>query len=294
MSTMLTIRHRTVYQYRRPVTFNQHRLMFRPRDSHDMRLIETRLEISPTAQIRWFHDVFGNSAAIAVFEDAAAELRFESTIVVEHFGIRETEFSIDSYARTLPFTYSSEEIPDLGRTVERHYADPDRKIDEWARQFMNSGGPTETDRLLIDMTKAIKQQFNYETRATEGIQTPVETLDNGAGSCRDYALLMMEAARCLGLAARFVSGYLYDPALGDVRSSVVGAGHTHAWVQVYLPGAGWVEFDPTNGQVGGKNLIRVAVARDPSQAVPLQGTFTGGADDYIAMTVTVEVTATPG
>lgn len=294
MSTMLTIRHRTVYQYRRPVTFNPHRLMFRPRDSHDMRLIETRLEISPTAQIRWFHDVFGNSAAIAVFEDAAAELRFESTIVVEHFGIRETEFSIDSYARTLPFTYSSEEIPDLGRTVERHYADPERKIDEWARQFMNSGGPTETDRLLIDMTKAIKQQFNYETRATEGVQTPVETLDNGAGSCRDYALLMMEAARCLGLAARFVSGYLYDPALGDVRSSVVGAGHTHAWVQVYLPGAGWVEFDPTNGQVGGKNLIRVAVARDPSQAVPLQGTFNGGADDYIAMTVTVEVTATPG
>ena len=294
MSTMLTVRHLTVYRYRRPVTFNEHRLMFRPRDSHDMRLIETRLKISPTAQIRWFHDVFGNSTAIAGFDDGAAELRFESTIVVEHFGVKETEFSIDSYAHALPFTYPSEEVPDLGRTVERHYADPERVIDEWARQFLNTGGPTETDRLLVDMTKAIKQQFTYETRPAEGIQTPIETLAKGAGSCRDYAILMMEAVRSLGLAARFVSGYLYDPALGQVRDAVVGAGHTHAWVQVYLPGAGWIEFDPTNGQVGGRNLIRVAVARDPSQAIPLQGTFNGGADDFIDMTVTVEVTATPG
>ena len=292
MSTRLTVHHTTLYRYRRPVSFNEHRLMVRPRDSHDMRVLSTGLHIAPTAKVRWLHDVFSNSIAIARFEEAAAELRLESTFVVEHFGIEDTAFPVEDYARELPFTYPRSEIPDLGRTMERHYPDPDRKVHAWARSFMTEGGRTETNELLVAMTRAIKEQFAYETRVN-GLQPPSETLEQRAGSCRDYAVLMMEGVRSLGMAARFVSGYLYDPALEGAEAGMVGAGHTHAWVQVYLPGAGWLEFDPTNGLVGGPNLIRVAVARDPSQAIPIQGTYTGLAEDFIDMTVEVTVKCEP-
>jgi transglutaminase-like putative cysteine protease len=187
------------------------------------------------------------------------------------------------YARTHPFSYSAEEVPDLGRTMERHYPDPEHKIDEWARRFVTAPGESDTQALLVDMTAAIRQELRYEAREAEGTQTPVETLARGAGTCRDFALLMMEAARSLGFAARFVSGYLYD-------DRAVGGGATHAWVQVYLPGGGWVEFDPTNALVGGQKLVRVAVTRDPAQAIPVSGTWTGTAGDFLGMAVDVEAT----
>jgi transglutaminase-like putative cysteine protease len=292
MPTRLTVKHATLYRYRRPVTFNEHRLMFRPRDSHDMRLVSTALTISPAARVRWLHDVFGNSIAIAAFEAAAEELSLESEIVVEHFAPEEAEFPIEPYARSVPFSYASEEIPDLGRTIERHYPDPGHSVHDWARGFLAENGPTETSALLVEITKAVKAGFAYKARSN-GLQSPAETLARGAGTCRDFALLMMEAVRSLGMAARFVSGYLYDPALDGAHSGMVGAGYTHAWVQVYLPGAGWLEFDPTNGLIGGPNLIRVAVARDPSQAVPVLGTYSGAAEDFIDMSVEVTVTAEP-
>ena len=293
MSTILTVHHSTVYRYARPVSFSEHRLMFRPRDSHDMRLIDTGLTIVPHATVRWMHDVFGNSIAIASFDTPADELRFESLITVEHFGISDSDFPIAPYARSLPFAYAGDELPDLGRTVERHYPDPAHEVDAWAKQFLSTKGPTDTNELLIKMTQSIKDQFAYVERREEGVQTPVQTLGLGSGSCRDLAVLMMEAVRSLGMAARFVSGYLYDSALDGAQRKIVGAGSTHAWVQVYLPGAGWLEFDPTNGLVGGPNLIRVAVARDPAQAVPLMGTYVGTQGDFLGMTVEVTVTARP-
>jgi transglutaminase-like putative cysteine protease len=271
--------------------------MFRPRDSHDLRLVESILTISPPAEVRWMHDVFSNSIAIASFDKAAKELRFESYIVLEHFGLDDPDFVIEPYAQTYPFTYPSEEIPDLGRTAERHHPDPDRKIDAWVKGFLNGGGPIGTQDLLVNITRAIHEQFSYARRYAVGTQTPVETLDLGGGTCRDLAAFMMGAVRALGLAARFVSGYLYDPALDTTLAGgaqpdddgVRGAGDTHAWVQVYLPGAGWVEFDPTNGQVGGANLIRIAVAREPFQALPLQGAYLGAPDDFLEMEVDVRV-----
>ena len=292
----LTVQHVTTYRYAQPVRFGAHRLMFRPRDSHDLRLVSSALRISPTATVRWLHDVFGNSIAIAEFEETADTLSFESNIVVEVYGLEGPDFPLEEYARTYPFGYPSEEIPDLGRTIERHHPDPERKVDLWARQFVGQGtggqtGETGTADLLAAMTAAIHQQFSYQRRYAIGIQDPTETLALGSGSCRDLALLMMEAARSLGFAARFVSGYLYDPALDGAESGIVGAGDTHAWVQVYLPGAGWVEFDPTNGKVGGSHLIRVAVARDPSQAVPLSGSYYGPPDAFIEMAVDVQVHA---
>jgi len=177
------------------------------------------------------------------------------------------------------------------RTVERHYPDPEREVDQWARGFLGDSRTCDTLELLLGMNQAIKEQFIYARREEMGTQTPLETLQHKSGSCRDFALFMMEAARSLGFAARFVSGYLYDEKLLAAESGVVGGGATHAWMQVFLPGAGWVEFDPTNALAGGRNLIRVAVARDAAQAAPLSGSFTGAAADFLGMEVEVAVTA---
>lgn len=288
--TRLSVRHLTRYRYRLPVRFGEHRLMFRPRDSHDLRLIDTGLLLSPPGQVRWLHDVFSNSIAIVTFEEPAEELVFESRIDVEHFGLEDPDFAMEPYAESYPFSYHLEEVPDLGRTIERHYPDPDRRVDAWVRGFLDNGGAVDTRELLVRITRGIRDGFAYERRFAVGTLSPVETLERGSGTCRDFALLMMEAVRALGLAARFVTGYLYDPAFeGPDGAPVQGAGATHAWVQVYLPGAGWVEFDPTNGLVGGANLIRVAVARDPGQAIPLQGSFIGPPDAFQEMQVDVEV-----
>jgi transglutaminase-like putative cysteine protease len=287
----LAVRHNTIYRYAQPVRFGEHRLMFRPRDSHDMRLLETKLTISPPARVRWLHDVFGNSIAIASFSEIAEELRFESAIRLEHYGVTEADFPLDNSAETYPFQYPAHELPDLMPSIERRYLDPEGRLDDWVEAFY-SGTPVRTQDLLIGITHAIRQQLVYQPRDQFGTQPPAETLASGTGTCRDYALLMMEALRTLGLAARFVTGYLYDLAADMSPTGLVGGAATHAWVQVYLPGAGWTEFDPTNGTVGGENLIRVGVARDPLQAAPLQGSFEGPADSFLGMTVDVQVTQT--
>ena len=288
----LTVDHTTTYRYRRSVEFGEHRLMVRPRDSHDLRLQDAVLRIKPDAETRWLHDVFGNSVAVAEFIEPADTLTIQSIIVVDRYPFTGPEFPIEPFAREIPFSYPAREVPDLGRTIERHYPDPERKVTEWARQHLSqNSGTTDTESFLLAVTHALHDGFDYEARFEPGVQTPVETLERGSGSCRDYALFMMEAARSVGLAARFVSGYVYDPAIDGEQSDVSGAGATHAWVQVYLPGAGWVEFDPTNGSYGGHNLVPIAVARQPEQAVPISGTFDGDPDDFVEMTVEVAVRA---
>jgi len=295
---MLAIRHITIYRYARPVRLGRHRLMFRPHDSHDLRLLDTALTISPpAASLRWLHDVFGNSVAIAEFASEATELRFQSDITLEQYPLDRPDFPIEDYARTYPFSYSNDEIPDLGRMIERHYPDPEHKVDNWAKQFVtpeDGSALLQTQPMLERMMLAIRNSFTYTVRHAEGTQNPVETLNVGQGSCRDFSLLMIEAVRSLGFAARFVSGYHYDPAADNGSVANPTAGATHAWVQIYLPGAGWVEFDPTNGIVGGRNLIRVAVARDPRQALPLSGEWVGSLADYLGMEVSVVVTAADG
>lgn len=287
---IITVRHITTYSYQQPVAFGEHRMMLRPRDSYDQRLLETRLAITPEpADIRWVHDVFGNCVAIARFAGRAEELRFESVIRLDHSASNVLDFRIEEYATQYPFTYGAEDMPDLLRLVERQYLDPEHEVDRWAQQFLRHDGRSDTSELLAEMTRAIRRDMTYEARQESGIQDPVKTLRAGSGSCRDFAVLMIEAVRSLGLAARFVSGYLYVPE-GRVRHRV-GGGATHAWLEVYLPGAGWVEFDPTNGIVGNHDLVRVAVVRDPRQAIPISGTWTGFPSDHLGMTVEVEVTA---
>lgn len=286
----LEIVHRTRYEYAAPVTLGDYRLMFRPRDSHDLRLLRTSLVIEPVAQVRWIHDPFGNSIAIAAFaETPVSVLEFTSTIELEHFGVPPEVPAIEDYAQTLPFSYLAEEAPDLTRYVERHYPDPNAEITTWAKQFLEGEGGTDTFSVLSRMCKGIQEQLNYSMRFEIGTQPPATTLKTGGGTCRDYALLMMEGARCLGIAARFITGYLYDPALDAAPGQTSAPAFPHAWMEVYLPGAGWIEFDPTNGIIGSERLIRVAVARDPEQAMPIKGTFTGAAGVGITALVDVQV-----
>lgn len=287
---LLTVHHRTTYRYANPVRFGEHRMMMRPRDSHDLRLLETALVLRPAASIRWIHDVFGNSVAIARFGEPAAELHVHSMFRARHYPLPESGVEIEEYARQYPFSYDASEAPDIGRTVERHYPDPEHQVDRWARRFVDQTPGPATLPILSAMTKAIQREFAYKRRDEMGTQDPVTTLRTAAGTCRDFALLMMEAARSLGFAARFVSGYVYDDSkIGGGPTNLIGEGVTHAWTQIYLPGAGWVPFDPTNGLISDRNLIRVAVTRDPTQAVSLRGSFTGGPGDFLGMDVSVEI-----
>lgn len=288
----LTVRHVTHYNYANPVEFQSHRLMLRPRDSHDLRLVHAEMVLWPPAQIRWIHDVFGNSVAIVDFSEPSAELRIESLLTIERYGVGGLTFELDEGACSYPFVYSSDDRTDLGRMRDCHYPDPNGELEAWAKGFI-AARPTDTMALLTDINNGIFRNFVYQMRHEQGTQAPLETLRLGTGSCRDFALLLIEAVRALGFGARFVTGYLYDPALDGDCATVVGAGATHAWADIYLPGAGWVEFDPTNGTIAADNLIRVAVTRDPSQAVPVGGGFTGLVGDYLGMTVEVSVRAQP-
>ena len=286
---LLAVRHVTTYRYKQPVAFGEHRMMLRPREGHDQRVLDQTLRITPEpAQLRWLHDVFGNSVAVARFAGRAQELRFDSTVLLDHAPGNALDFPMGEGADTYPFAYGTDEAPDLARSMERQYADPSREVDRWARQFLRQDGPTDTRALLTTITHAIRARFTYVAREEMGVQDPIRTLKLGSGSCRDFAVLMIEAVRALGFAARFVSGYLYVPHRGN--SGRVGGGATHAWLRVYVPGAGWVEMDPTNGIIGNRDLIRVAVTRDHRHAVPLHGSWTGFPSDSLGMSVEVGVT----
>lgn len=281
----LTIHHKTEYRYARPVAFGEHRIMLRPRDGHDLRVLACELDIAPAPmRLRWIHDVFGNSVAIASFDERAEALTFNSTVTVEHTPPEAFALTPDDPAYFYPFLYDAEEFPDLRQFATPNYADPDGELSAWARTFLDEEAPTPTFRILSGMTHGIRNGLRYRKRHERGTQHPLDTLQTGSGTCRDYALLMIEALRRLGIAARFVSGYLAS--FDGVHQ---GGGSTHAWVQVYLPSAGWIEFDPTNGITGSRDLIRVAVARDPSQAIPLHGTYLGPADAFDEMEVNISV-----
>lgn len=282
--SLLTVHHSTVYRYREPVGLGEHRMMFRPRDSHDLRLIETRLSITPRpALLRWLHDPFDNSVAVATFEGKTSELTFESSVTLEHFENTPPEYPLEEYARTYPFRYCDEDYPNLMRALTPHF--PDEGVCQWALQFLDPSEMTGTMKILRSMTAGIREAFTYTRRVEKGVHSPTETLRTRSGSCRDFAVLMMEACRCLGIATRFVSGYIFTPA----SSGLAGGGSTHAWLQAFLPGAGWIDFDPTNSIIGNRNLIRVAVAWAPEHVLPLWGTYLGPADAFEGMDVTVHV-----
>lgn len=294
MAIQYDVTHTTVYRYKTPVTFGLHRVMFRPRESHDLRVLATDLQVSPTANIRMILDPHSNSVALVYPLGEATELRIVCRFTIEHVPATVGMLDLDPAALVLPFAYSVEDRFDLERYLRPHHDDPDGTLIRWAHQFLHSDAPNGTFDVLKRMNAHIAQSLTYAARDEEGTQTPLQTLALGSGSCRDYALLMMEAARRLGIATRFVTGYLYDAALDTANEaaddgSVTGAGSTHAWLQAYLPGAGWVAFDPTNNFMGSSQLIRVGVARDPALAAPISGTWYGEPGAYEGLDASVVV-----
>jgi transglutaminase-like putative cysteine protease len=290
--TEFTIRHKTTYRYRQLVTLGSHRLMLRPRESCNLRVITVDIAVTPSAPLKWAHDVFGNAVATVAFAAPTDSLIVESHVELVHQAEAWPVFDIATSAISFPFSYSDDERLDLGALLVPQHEDPQGRLLNWVRGFVRSN-PTDTLSLLKDVNAAISAWISYQSRDDEGTQSPLATLDRGWGSCRDLALLLVEAVRRLGFGARIVSGYLVNqddklyPLLGSM-----GAGSTHAWAEIYLPGAGWITFDPTNRTVGDFSLIPVAVARDIKQVVPVSGSFIGSPADFLGMSV--EVAVRPG
>ncbi|WP_407519067.1 transglutaminase family protein [Methylobacterium oryzisoli] len=283
----LHIQHRTVYRYRHPVALGPHRLMLRPRESRDVRLVASIMTLTPDATVSWANDVFGNAVALATFSQPSDALVIESVAQVVLSAAAYPVFPIAASAVSYPFQYSDDEWADLGLLTAQQYPD-DGGLRTWAQGFV-AGNPTDTLSLLQDLSAGVAQNIVYWAREDEGTQSPSQTLSLGQGSCRDLATLFVEAVRSLGFGARIVSGYLHDPTRSLVGSA--DAGSTHAWAEVYVPGAGWITFDPTNRSMGGANLIPVAVARDIRTAMPVAGSFLGAPDAFWDMSVEVSVTS---
>lgn len=285
MPIIFDITHTTEYRYAKPVDLGEHRLMFRPRDSHDLRVLATDLQVDPPAKdIRLIQDAYENSIALVQPEGPSDTLKFTCDFTVEHTGSRALDLPLSPGAEHYPFEYAAEDRQVLSHYLTPYY-DADETLMAWARDFVGS----DSRQILVDMTRRIRETMKYQPRDEEGVQSPRETLESRQGSCRDFATLMIEAVRRLGYAARFVSGYVYTPELNAPDEEKTAPGATHAWVQVFLPGAGWMPFDPTNNLIGGTDLIRVGVARHASFASPVSGTWTGAKEDYLGMTVLVSV-----
>jgi transglutaminase-like putative cysteine protease len=284
----LSIHHRTIYRYHQPVQLGPHRLMLRPRESRDLRLLSHAIHIMPKAKLSWAQDVAGNAVASFVPNAWSSELVIDSTALVEVCAPDWPVFDIALCAIHYPFPYSAEEKTDLGALTHPSYYDETGRLHAWAKNFI-LGERTDTLSLLQDISAGVSASIRYQSREDEGTQGPLETLDRGWGSCRDIAVLFVDAVRTLGLGARIVSGYLHDPDHQLLGS--IGSGSTHAWAEVFVPGAGWITFDPTNRSMGGANLIPVAVVRDIRQAVPVLGSFVGMSDAYRDLSVEVSVRA---
>lgn len=286
--TTFRVRHRTHYTYDGPVTFGPHRLLLRPRDGHDMRILESSLVLSPAAEVRWAFDTFGNSVALVTFDRAAEDLTIESELTVRRYGLDEPLPRIARHAGPYPVLYDDDELLDLAPFLASQYPQDRPALYGWLGSTMPEL-PKESTDLLDRLAAVIHAGFTYDRREERGVQSPAATIRIGRGTCRDFAVLFMEAARFLGFASRFVTGYLYDAgADGHEADAVSGGGSTHAWADVFIRGVGWIEFDPTNRIVAGRNLLRVAATRTQRQALPVSGIYSGEGK-FLDMEVEVSV-----
>lgn len=289
MAVIYDLEHITTYRYTNPVTFGEHRAMFLPRPTGRGRVLSHSLKTSLPARVHWISDTLSNAVAVMEFSEPGTELTLTFTIRGVHFGSQDVEaFPLEPRAEAVPVQYTPDEWIDLAMYLRPHAEDPDGSVAAWAKSFV-AGDQDRTTDVLKRMLDTICDEFIYQAREAEGTQSPGETLRLRSGTCRDYAWLMIETLRRLGFACRFVSGYLYDAALDGGEVGMTGSGTTHAWLQVYLPGAGWLSYDPTNRITAGYDLIPVATARHPGQAVPLAGSWFGKAEDYLGMSVNVVV-----
>jgi len=289
MPILFEIEHVTTYRYRNPVTFGTHRAMFLPHPAASGRLLNWSVKTSLPSTIRWISDTLSNNVTVMEFKDPGKELTFTFQFRGVHFGAKTIEeYPLEPRAEEVPVQYTPDEWTDLDVHMRPHAEDPDGSVAAWAKSFTADNRRRTTD-VLRRMLDVFRASFSYNSREAEGTQSPGETLRSKSGTCRDYAWLMVETLRRLGFASRFVSGYLYDSTLDRGEVGMLGVGATHAWLQVFLPGAGWSHYDPTNHINAGFDLIPVAIARHPGQAVPLAGSWFGSAQDYLGMSVNVAV-----
>jgi transglutaminase-like putative cysteine protease len=279
----IRISHVTAYHYHVPVTFGPHRALLRPREGHDLHIESSRLEITPKAGVRWLRDIYGNSVAIFTFTEPASELRLVSEIDVDIYDDTPVDCVIDPIADSYPFQYDASEQVEIVPYRIPSYPHDGPAVQRWLLDLYRPGQLIGTFELLNNLNAHIFEAFQYTHREEPGVQLPCRTLALGTGSCRDYAVFMMEAARHWGFAARFVTGYVQ---MGEGQQ-----GATHAWTEIYIPGAGWRGFNPTNDKLAGNEHITVAVAREQDQASPLSGTWEGPADAWNRMDVSVQVVA---
>ena len=282
---LLKIDHLNIYRYTRPVELTPHRLMLRPAESHGLQIRSQTLVIDSPHKLSWEHDVFYNSVAQVIFTEKTDELRIHSQYTVEQFNINPFDFSLETYTNDLPFAYRGDDIVDLAPFMANQYPEDQPAIHAWLRPLLDANGRGKTLEFLLALNELIAADFGYGVREEPGVQTPAQTLALGTGCCRDFSLLFMEAARHMGLAARYVSGYLCS---ADHHDTDIAANATHAWTEVYLPGAGWKGFDPTSGILAAGLHVRVAATRNPEQATPIRGSFLGDASLFKGMSVTID------
>ncbi|HEY9753319.1 MAG TPA: transglutaminase family protein [Coleofasciculaceae cyanobacterium] len=289
MAIVYEIEHITSYKYANPVRLGEHRAMFLPRGSHSGRILSYSVETNVPSKVHWIMDTLSNNVAAIEFAEPATELTVTCRFQGMHFGTKGIEdFPLDPRAQEVPVQYTPDEWIDLSAYLRPHAEDPDGSVAAWAKSFV-AGDRDSTIDVLNRIMDTIRDTFTYRAREEEGTQTPGQTLSARSGTCRDYAWLMIETLRRLGFACRFISGYLYDAALDGGDIGMTGSGATHAWLSVFLPGAGWLDYDPTNRITEGFDLIPVAIARHPGQAIPLAGSWFGDASDYLGMDVKVSV-----
>ena len=283
--TRLTIVHETRYSYERAVRFGPQRLLLRPRDSHALRVVEAGLLLSLPGDTRWVYDAIGNCVCWFTPRGEATELSVTSRLVIERYPAPLAPIRPEDPHTATPIVYSQLDRRVLSPFIEPATEDEASLMIAWLHAHM---GPPDEPALdfLLRLNQAIHNDLTYVPRDVPGVQGPCETLRLGSGACRDFAWLMVEALRRLGYAARFVTGYLHDPA-----ETARGAGATHAWCEVFLPDLGWTEFDPTNGIAESADLIPVAAARTPAEAAPVSGLVLGDPGER-RLDVHVEVTAT--
>lgn len=279
----LKISHVTEYRFPMPVSLLPHRLMLRPRESHNVRIESSTLDIHPSHTLQWKRDVLDNSVALVGFAGVSDRLHIVSGVVIQHYEDNPFDFLVDDYAVNLPFEYNPEERAELAPFRQPVYPADRGAVQAWL-DGLGLRQPIQTFTLLDRLNHEIANRFFYRMREEPGVQNPAQTLSLNSGSCRDFAALFMEACRHLGLASRFVSGYLYTVA-------EAGDGSTHAWAEVYLPGAGWKGFDPTGGEVTGNRHIATAVARHPEAVPPVAGSFVGPGGSAPFLSVSVRVVA---
>ena len=225
--------HRTYYNYSANVLLGEHRLLLRPREDHELRIESFSLKSTPKANILWHRDVQGNSVAIANFSEPTQQLSVESELIIQQYNESPLDFIVAEYAISYPFQYKAEDSFLLLPYMQLVDKETLELLKTFTSNIYKINEQLETYTLLQRLSKYIYQSLTYNIREEPGVQSVKQTLHLGSGSCRDFALLFMETAKCLGCASRFVSGYLYAP----LMSSQIGS--THAWAEVYLPGGGW-------------------------------------------------------